>query len=290
MIVITTPSGTNGRQILAQVMTSEEEIRVVSHDPSKLDSKVRERVEVIAGSLDDAAVVHKAFAGADTVFLIVPPNDQTDNVEKHYVKFAETASEAITNQGVRRVIWISTLGRDTSKEAGHYTAALAADKPLEATSADHRILRPAVYMDNLLWQVAPLKNKGVFFLSNAADQPHFTVATRDIAATAAALLLDPTWNGRASLPLIGDSISPNEMAQVISEVLDRPIRFQQLTDDKYKTNMMATGANSVWSQGLADMATAENNGFYDSEPDTSGRTATDFRLWCEEVLKPAVVA
>jgi hypothetical protein len=34
-------------------MKSEEAIRVVSQDPSKLDRKVHERVEVISGSLDD---------------------------------------------------------------------------------------------------------------------------------------------------------------------------------------------------------------------------------------------
>jgi len=80
------------------------------------------------------------------------------------------------------------------------------------------------------------------------------------------------------------------MAQVMAEVLDRPIRFHQLTDDEYKASMIGTGANSVWAQGLADMAAAENDGFYNSEPDTSGRTATDFRQWCEEILKPAVLA
>ena len=290
MIVITTPTGTNGRQILARIAKSNEAVRVIVRDPSKLDAAMRERVEVISGSLDDASVLNTAFAGADAVFLVVPPDEQTDNLEKHYVRFAETASEALARQGVPRVIWISTLGRDTSREAGNYSAALAADKPLEATGAAHRIFRPAVYMDNLLWQVDPLKKKGMFFLSNAADQPHFTVATRDIAASAAELLLDRTWSGSESVPLIGDNLSPNEMAEVMSQVLDRPVRFQQLTDDEYKASIVATGANSVWSQGLADMAAAENDGFYDSEPDTSGRTPTDFRLWCAEVLKPAVLA
>src|SRR5207244_222410 len=187
MIVITTPSGTNGHQVVELVLRAGEPVRVIARDPSRLEPEVRRRVEVIKGSLNDRAVVQRAYEGADSVFFVVPPDPQTDDVNRHYLSLAQVTAEAVRAQGVRRLVWISTLGRDTSKEAGLFTAALAADKPLKATGVEHRILRPAVYMDNLLWQIKPMLSKGVFALANAADQPHFTVAPRDIAATAASL-------------------------------------------------------------------------------------------------------
>jgi hypothetical protein len=49
--------------------------------------------------------------------------------------------------------------------------------------------------------------------------------------------------------------------------------------------------SEAMAQGMADMATAKNNGLDNAEPRTpESTTPTTFRQWCEEVLKPAVLA
>ncbi|MBD2068032.1 NAD(P)H-binding protein [Leptolyngbya sp. FACHB-671] len=53
MIVITTPTGQIGKQILDKILDSGKSIRVIARDPSRLDPKVRDRVEVVQGSHDD---------------------------------------------------------------------------------------------------------------------------------------------------------------------------------------------------------------------------------------------
>ena len=55
MIVITTPTGTIGQQVLEKLLNSGETIRVIARDPSRLPAHTRERVEVVQGS--EAAVV-----------------------------------------------------------------------------------------------------------------------------------------------------------------------------------------------------------------------------------------
>ena len=57
MLVITTPTGQIGRQVLDNLLTSEEKLRVIVRDPSALSAEVRQRVDVIAGSHGDAEVV-----------------------------------------------------------------------------------------------------------------------------------------------------------------------------------------------------------------------------------------
>jgi uncharacterized protein YbjT (DUF2867 family) len=73
MIVITTPTGLIGHQVLGNVLGSGEPVRVIARDPSRLPAQARERVEVVAGSHGDIGVVDRAFAGADAVFWLVPP-------------------------------------------------------------------------------------------------------------------------------------------------------------------------------------------------------------------------
>jgi hypothetical protein len=81
------------------------------------------------------------------------------------------------------------------------------------------------------------------------------------------------------------------MAQIMSEVLERPVRFQQIPGEAYKATLMQRGMTEAWAQGLIDMAAAVDQGIYNAEPRTpESTTPTSFRQWCEEVVKPAVVA
>jgi putative NAD(P)-binding protein len=68
MIVITTPTGQIGRQVLGNLLDSGEQLRVIARDPSQLPAEVRD--DIVEGSHGDAAVVDKAFAGADAVFWL----------------------------------------------------------------------------------------------------------------------------------------------------------------------------------------------------------------------------
>ena len=45
------------------------------------------------------------------------------------------------------------------------------------------------------------------------------------------------------------------------------------------------------AQGMLDMMVAKNEGLDNAEPRTpQSTTATSFRQWCKEVLKPAVLS
>lgn len=87
MIVITTPTGQIGRQVLDNVLDSEAPIRVIARDPARLSSRARERVEVVRGSTNDVDVLTEAFAGADCVFWLVPPDPTAASIQDHILDF-----------------------------------------------------------------------------------------------------------------------------------------------------------------------------------------------------------
>ncbi|MGL4619354.1 MAG: NAD(P)H-binding protein [Chroococcidiopsis sp.] len=291
MIVITTPTGQIGQQILDQILDRGKPIRVIVRDPSRLEPKIRDRVEVVQGSHDDIDVVTKAFAGADCVFWLVPPNPHTDNPTDYYQNFTQPACEAIVSQGVKRVVGVTSLGREFGKNAGLVSAAFAMDDLIESTGVSYRALRMPFFMENLLNQVKLIASQGMFLMPNSGDRQLATVATSDIAEAAVELLLDDSWSGQDSVPVVSpDELSPNDMARVMSEVLERPVHFQQVSGEAYKATMMQHGMSEAWVQGIVDMAAAQSQGIYDADPGTSrSTTSTSFRQWCEGVLKPAVL-
>lgn len=290
MIVITTPTGQVGREVLDHVLDGAEPIRVVVRDPTRLSPKVRERVEIVQGSLADSEVVTKAFAGADAVFWLLPPNPRAENVVAHALDFARPVCEAIISQGVRRVVGISTLGRGIARNAGQISAALAVDGLIESTGVHYRAVCPPSFMENILWQVEPIRSQGMFALPMSGDRRRPSCTTRDIAAVAAGLLLYGTWSGQDSVPVLGpEDLSYNEMAEIMSDVLGRPVRFQQISGEDYKATLTRFGSTDGYAQGLVDMMARIDEGLYNAEPRTpEATTPTTFRQWCEEVLEPAM--
>jgi uncharacterized protein YbjT (DUF2867 family) len=120
------------------------------------------------------------------------------------------------------------------------------------------------------------------------------VATDDIAATAANLLLRASWDGQQDLPVVGpDELSPWQMAEVMSEVLERPVAYRQIPPVTFAARMQQFGLSGGFVRGLLDMSRAQDDGIYDSlvpgEPPTPTGPAS-FRRWCGTVLTPALPA
>ncbi|EPH46111.1 putative Quinone oxidoreductase 2 [Streptomyces aurantiacus JA 4570] len=297
MIVITAPTGQIGGRLLDILLneapTRGEQLRVIVRDPAKLPDAVRARVDVVTGSHGDADVVDRAFDGADAVFWLAPPVPQTaPNLDAVYSGFTRAAAKAFTAHGVGHVVGVSALGRGTpvADRAGLVTASLAMDDLIGRTGVAYRALANPTFMDNLLWQAAPIRDHGVFTGTVIADRKAPVAATRDIAAAAAGLLLDRSWTGTGEVPVLGpEDLSANDMARVMSDVLGRPVRYKRESLDDFGAALSGRGFGKEAVEGFVDMMRAKDEGLDDGvrrTPETA--SPTTFRQWCEEVLKPAV--
>lgn len=293
MIVITTPTGKIGRQVLEKVLDAGARVRVIARDPGRLPERTAKRVEIVQGSHSDARVVDAAFKDADTVFWVCPPDPRAPSVEAAYLDFTRPACDAFRKHGVKRVVGISALGRGLpiAKNAGYVTASLAMDDMIASTGVSFRALTMPSFMDNIARQVTPIKTQGVFFSLISGDRKLPSCATRDIAAVAARLLLDASWSGQGSVPVLGpEDLSFNDMARIMSEVLGMAVRFRQIDAATYKAQLMKGGMSEAMAQGMLLMASAKNNGLDNAERRTpESTTPTTFRQWCSEELKPLVL-
>jgi uncharacterized protein YbjT (DUF2867 family) len=293
MIVITAPTGNIGHRVLSHLLEAGAPARVIVRDASKLPEPVRNRVEVVEGSHGDAGIVERAFAGADTLFWLVPPNPKARTVDEAYVDFTRPAADALLLHGVKRVVDITALGRGTpwADKAGFVTSSFRMDDLIANTGVAFRAVTNPSFMDNIARQAVPIREKGLFFLPSDGDKKMPVTATRDIAATAARLLLDASWTGIGHVAVLGpEDLSCNDMAAIMADVLGKSIRYQRVSFEAYKAGFVERGMSDAMAQGMTDMAWAKNEGLDNAEPRTAENTTpTSFRQWCEEVLKPAVL-
>jgi uncharacterized protein YbjT (DUF2867 family) len=293
MIVITAPTSTIGRQVVETLVSSGERVRVIARDPARLPAHIREHIEVVQGSHSEGNIVSQAFKGADAVFWLVPPDPKAKTLDAAYVDFTRPACDAFKSQGVNRVVGISALGRGTAMagHAGLVTASLAMDDLIASSGVSYRALTMPSFMDNIIRQALPIKTQGMFFSPISGDLKMPACATRDIAGAAVRLLRDTSWSGTGHLAVLGpEDLSFNDMAQIISDVLEKPVRYQQIPFETYKSRFTGFGMSEAMAQGMTDMASAKNDGLDKAEPRTPDNTTpTSFRQWCEEILKPAVL-
>jgi uncharacterized protein YbjT (DUF2867 family) len=292
MIVITTPTGTIGHQVLENLLDSDESLRVIVRDPSRLSAETRDRVEAVEGSHGDADVVNVAFADADAVFWLCPPNPTAWSVDDAYVGFSRPACDAFRTHGVKRAVSVTALGRGTAmaKDAGFVTASLAMDDLIASTGVSYRALTMPSFMDNIARQAEPISKQGLFFSPIDGDRKLPAVATRDIATVATRWLLADNWGGVEEVPVLGpEDLSFNDMAETMSDILEREVRFQQIPLEAYKEQFTKLGMSDAMAQGMTDMAAAKNKGLDNAVARTpEATTPTTFRQWCEEELMPAV--
>jgi len=296
MIVITTPTGDIGSQLLDLLLQDPdgEQLRVIVRDPAKLPAAVRDRVDVVTGSHGDPEVVGKAFAGADAVFWVVPPNPHAPSLEAAYSGFTRPAAEAFTTYGVSHVVGVSALGRSTpvAGQAGLVTASLAMDDLIASSGVAYRALANPSFMDNVLRQVTSIRDDGVFTDTIDPDRRAPFAATRDIAGVAAGLLRDRSWTGVDEVPVLGpEDLSANDLVRIMSDVLGRPIRYEREPLDALAARLTSFGLGDAFVGGMVDMMRAKDDGL-DAGIRRTEQTATPttFRQWCEQVLKPAVLA
>lgn len=293
MIVVTAPTGQIGRLTLERLLAADASVRVIVRDPARLPAATRERVEVVQGSHGDPEVVNEAFAGADALFWLVPADPRSPSVEEAFVGFSRPASQAVKDQGVKRVVNVSALGRGTpvADTAGFVTASLAVDDLFASTGVSLRALAMPSFMENLLRQTELIRTEGRFTMPASGSVKSPTCAVADIAAVAAGLLLDDTWTGVGEVPVLGpEDLSFDEMAQIMSDELQRPVRFQQVSPADVKDRMMEVGMSEPMAQAYMDMAVAKDSGLDNGVTRTpEGSTPTSFRQWCRDVLKPAVL-
>ncbi|MFF5031004.1 NAD(P)H-binding protein [Nocardia salmonicida] len=293
MIVITAPTGNIGRPLLAQLMESDEQLRVIVRDPARLPDVAHERIEVITGSHGDAHVLDRALDGADAVFWLVPP-DASRSPHDGWSGFTRPAAEALAVHGVGHVVGVSALGRGTpvADRAGLVTASLAMDDLIAGSGVAYRALANPSFFENLVEEVDSIRDKGVFVDVVDADRKAPLVAVADIAAVAAGLLLDRSWTGAAEVPVLGPhDLSPDDMARIMTQQLGRPVRYERQSFDELRTELVGYGLDEAFAQGVVDMKRAKDHGL-DAGVTRTPKTAspTTFEQWCAQTLAPAVRA
>jgi uncharacterized protein YbjT (DUF2867 family) len=290
-IVITTPTGNIGGRALQQLLEAGADVSVIVRQPEKLSDSIRRRVKVHQGSLTDADLVTKAFKGAKGALWVTPPDFTHPDVAAYHNEMGAVAATAIKESKIPYVVNISSAGAHL-ENAGPISGLADIERQMNAVAENIVHLRPGFFMENFFQQIEPIKNDGAIYDPIPGDLPYPIVATKDIGAVAARLLLETNWSGRQVRGLHGAAdLTFAEATKILSDSIGKPVKYVQITPDQAYQAFLGVGASPGFAKALVEMyqALSKPNAIAESRtPETT--TTTALREWSDEVFRPLFTA
>lgn len=289
-IVINTPNGHIGRALAHLLLDADQKLTIISRSPEKVADLVARGARVVEGSIDEAATLDKALVGAQALFWLSPPAARPD-FREWAPATGRLAAEAVKRHGVSHVVFVSSIGAHNGPGTGPVSTLKPIEEAFEAAAPNVVSLRCGFFMENLLNSVHSIAQAGAIFMPVAPDKTMPYVATQDIAATAARYLLSRSWTGHHKVGVQGpQDLSSQRAAEVIGEVLGRPVNYVPVTLEQARQGMLGAGLPDFVVDLYIEMYGAIPKGLMDPaearSPETT--TTTSLRVFAQQVIKPAV--
>ena len=238
-ILITGASGNIGQPLVDSLLASGTPFETLS-SRSTAASGVR------TGSYADPASLLRAFAGIDTLFVLLP---LTPDKLVHARNVAAAAKAA----GVSHIVRSSGAGADPDAAYALPRLQGEVDRIFEDSGMATTFLRPAGFMQNYVGFLAGMVKAGTV-QGATGDTPQSLIDTRDIAAVAATILASPAAHaGKAYTLTGGDALTDSQRAAVLSQVLGRPIKFVAVPPDAAVAGMRQMGMPDALVDWLASL-------------------------------------
>ena len=212
-ILITGAGGNVGREVVSHLLARGEPVKaaVFRVDPNALPGEAPQ----VRFDFADPATYAEALTGVDRLFLLRPP--QLVDMKRTLAPVIDFAMA----RGVRRIVFLSLQGVEWNVFTPHHWV----EKYLRAQKAPFTFLRPNFYMQNLsTFYRQDIRIRHEIYLPAGKGKTAF-VDVRDIGEVAARLLTEEGHIGKAYTLSGPDSLDYFQVAQTLSSVLSREIRY-----------------------------------------------------------------
>ncbi|MDQ0727260.1 NAD(P)H-binding protein [Microbacterium sp. W4I20] len=281
-IAITTPNGNVGHHLTRMLVRAGIRPLLLSRNPDSIDAELREYVDVAQADSQDAAQVVAATQGVDALYW-VDPSVMSEDPLADYARATEALVAAVTENGIGRVVFQSSIGAEKRHGVGEIDGLAAAEVALDALGIDVTHLRCGFFFSNLLLDVEALR-AGRLTTVLPLDAPMAWVAPRDIAEVAALTLLNREWSGRRVHAVHGpEDLTWTEVGAILTEELGRHVVVERVSDAAMLDGLRAAGMPEAMAHAVLGMSTGMREGFVpEQERTVATTTPTGLRGWVRE--------
>ena len=233
VITVTGSTGTIGSELVRLLSAVGAPTRAV-HRSAK-SAHALKGVVWLKADLRDESVVEPVLAGTTRLFLL------TGN-ETGFGKLQIDTIRAAERLGVQHVVKLSALGASNHSSSTIAREHWEVEQALQQSTMAWTMLRPHAFMQNWLGDVAESVRAEDAIYSPIADGRVPFIDTRDIAAVAVEVLLNPEAHvGRRYFLTGGAAVGLADVAVALSDVTGRTVSYRAISMDEARSRMESRG-------------------------------------------------
>jgi len=254
--VITGGAGHISKPVAEKLLKNGHEVTVIGRNANNIAELVAKGAKAAIGSVEDVNFLTKAFAGADAVYTMVPPNMAATEWNAWIAQIGKNYAQAIKANGIKYVVNLSSIGAHLSEGVGPVTGLHRAEKTLNELSDVHiKNLRPAFFYTNLLANVGMIKNIGIMganfggsLLKVVMVHPH------DIAEVVVEELSNLNFTGHSIRYIASDERTTDEIASVFGKAIGKPeLSWVVFSDEDALKGMIQAGLPEEIAKNYQEM-------------------------------------
>lgn len=261
--VITGSLGHISRPVVEKLVAAGHEVTVVSSSAERKADIEALGAKAAIGHVDDQLFVSATFAGADAVYLMIPPTYAVADWQAYLRKVGDVYASAVKENGIKQLVVLSSIGAHMGKGAGPVDGLAYLESKLNELSDVNAVyLRPSYFFYNLFQQVNLIKHVGIVTSTQPADHKLILVATSDIADVAAEKLLALGFKGKSVQYIASDDTNTwADIAKVLTEAVGKPgVPYVESTDEQSVAGMLQAGLPATNAEGYLAMGQALRSG------------------------------
>jgi uncharacterized protein YbjT (DUF2867 family) len=220
----------------------------------------------------DAQSLAQAFAGATGVFLMNPPNYDSERDFPDIQRSAKATAEAIAKAKPDKIVLLSTIGAHV-QEFNLLNRSTLFEHMLTNAGVPVAFLRAAWFMENAAWDLAAARSGRIESYLQPLDRKIDMVSTKDIGRAAADLLREQ-WSGVRIVELSGpQKYSPRDEAAAFATALGRDVKVVEVPRAEWEQRFRREGMQHP--EARIRMLDGFNEGWIDFQCEgTERRTGT----------------
>jgi NAD(P)H dehydrogenase (quinone) len=258
-VIVTGAAGHLGRHVAGQLLErlAPEHVVLVTRRPEALREFRARGADVRYGDFDDPASLPGAFAGGRRMLLI-----STDAVGRR-VRQHGAAIDAAATAGVGHVVFTSIV----NPVAGNPIGANAweqgkTEAMLHRSGLAWTVLRFGTFAELVLPPAATaVQNHRL--ITNSRDGRIVPVSRRDCAKAAAITLTTDGHTGKTYAITGSQALSPNDLAELYSDLSGQPVKVLQLTDTMLMGVLVGIGTPMPIAWSITAFGRAVRQGYFD---------------------------
>jgi len=292
MYAVLGASGHTGDVVARNLLAHGQKVRVVGRSADRLQQFVSEGAEIAIADATNAPALTRAFKGADSAYVLVPPNPADNDYRAFQGRVSDAIAAAVKKARIKNVVALSSFGADKPSGNGPVDGLHNLEQKLNAIEGLNVLyLRAGYFMENTLPQTHAIRAFGTLAAPLRPDLKLPVIATRDIGAAAAEALFRRDFQGKQTRELQGQrDLTYLEMAAIIGEAIGMPaLGYIQVSDEQFRSALVQMGMSADFAGLILEMVGALNSGHMKAlEPRSDANTTpTSFETFVAEAFVPA---